>query len=196
MKALLSICISGLLAACELQPAPKQQPPAPAAPAPAAPAPAVAAGSAAPAVAPPTTPCQAAGVRVADVLIAEARDAQPKATLEAERAQIVRRTEEACTAQSWPADVQDCIIQAQKVADIQACQKRLQPAVPAPAPAVKEPEKPAKPEKGALPPGTKVDDKTGKPVKADAAKPAKPDATKPAKPDAAKPAKGTAKKKN
>jgi hypothetical protein len=165
-----SISLSLLLAACELQPAPKQAPaPAPAAaPAP-VPAPAPAAGSAAvPAVAPPSDPCQAAGVRVAEVLIADARDPQQKATLEAERAQIVRRTEEACMQQKWPTEIRDCIIDAKSVADVQTCQKKLQPAAPGPAPALKAP----RPEKEALPPGTKLDEKTGKPVKADTKKPA------------------------
>lgn len=162
MKSLLFV----LLAACELQPAPRQSPPPAPSPSPIPsppPPPAAATGSAqAPAIAPPSDPCQAAGVQVANVLIADARDAQQKATLESERAQIVRRTEEACMQQKWPTDIRDCIIAAKSVADVQTCQRKLLPVAPGPAPAVKAPA----PEKGALPAGTKVDEKTGKTVPA------------------------------
>jgi hypothetical protein len=102
-------------------------------------------------------------VRVADVLIADAHDAQQRATLEQERAQIVRRTEEACMQQKWSADIRDCIIGSKVTADIQACQRKLQPIVTTGAGSGSA--KARLPEKDALPPGTKLDEKTGKPVK-------------------------------
>ncbi|HUJ63806.1 MAG TPA: hypothetical protein VLX92_35140 [Kofleriaceae bacterium] len=123
-----------VIAGCELQPPPKQQP------APAAKAAEAGSGSAAPApkisnVPPEGVPegvpvvddaCIAAGTKVADVLVNDAKDAQQKATLEEERTQIVRRTELACTQQKWSDEVKGCMAAATTVADLQVCEKKIQ----------------------------------------------------------------------
>lgn len=135
MKKLLMLC---LLAACELQPAPKQAPPAPVG---------SAAGSAAPvAVAPPadagvvanavdaavrvipppppavqpTADCQKAAVRYTDLFI-EAAPAAQKGIFEQDRTNTVRRTEIACTQQGWTNTALACIDQAKTDRDARAC---------------------------------------------------------------------------
>jgi hypothetical protein len=95
-----------VLAACELQPAPPKRLP-PAKPPAAAPAPVASAAPVDAGVAPiavdavPTAqqvesdPCVGVGIQIADVLIRDAKDPMQRAALEQERAQIVRRTEQA-----------------------------------------------------------------------------------------------------
>jgi len=130
MKKLLMLC---LLAACELQPAPK---PAPTAGSAAGSAVAVApadaavienAVDAAVRVVPPPVPvvqptadCEKAAVRFTDLLIAAAPAAQ-KGIFEQDRANTVRRTEVACTQQGWTPAALACIEQSKTDKDARAC---------------------------------------------------------------------------
>jgi len=77
------------------------------------------------------------GVHFADVWIGEAKDPQDKAQLEQERALLVRRTAVACTQGAWSDEVRTCISAAKTRAEVQACEKKIAPAAPAPAPAQK-----------------------------------------------------------
>ena len=136
MKKLLMLCV---LAACELQPAPKQAPPPPA-PAPAGSAVAVAppADAAVPVavadaterVVPPpvqtTAECEKAAVRYTDLLIAAAPPAQ-KGIFEQDRANTVRRTEVVCTQQGWPPAALACIDQSKNDRDARACLDKFPP---------------------------------------------------------------------
>jgi hypothetical protein len=129
-----------VIGACELKPAPKQQPQAPAAatgtaaagaPAP-PPAPAPGSGAApAPAPAVPAgapedlgQACMQIGVRVAGIMIASATDPVMKAQLEQARADTVRSTAEACVRGKWDADVRRCFLTASSQAEITACSAR------------------------------------------------------------------------
>lgn len=129
----LSIALVFLLAACELQPAPNQAPP-----------PAPPAGSAAP-VAPaphpmppptpavqPTAECEQAGIKEAQLLISDAEPSQ-KPAMERERADIVRRTEDACTRQGWTAPALACIAQSKTNMDAHACLDKFRAPGAAPA---------------------------------------------------------------
>lgn len=142
------------LCACELEPPPHQKPaPAPSAPTQVAPAPRpienapgarpaapTTEGSAAPApvMAKPdiTESCLRVGVHFADVWVKTAKDAQERATLEQERALMVRRTSEACTKQAWKDDAQACFEKAATRADLLLCQKMVAPPVITPPPPV------------------------------------------------------------
>ncbi|HSN28951.1 MAG TPA: hypothetical protein VLT45_21840 [Kofleriaceae bacterium] len=155
MKKLLALCC--LLAACELQPAPKQAPPA-ASSAPAgsaasvavapatgsaaagpaggiavAPAAGSAAGSGARVVPPPppavqvTADCEKAAVRYAELFIAGAPESQ-RGIYEQDRANMVRRTEVACSQQAWTAPALACIAQAKTDRDARACLDKFPPA--------------------------------------------------------------------
>lgn len=149
-----------LLAACELQPAPKQAPPAassapagsaaPVAVAPstgsaaagssggvaAVPAAGSAAGSGAGSgarVVPPPPPaiqvtasCEKAAVRYAELFIAGAPESQ-RGIYEQDRANMVRRTEVACTQQAWTAPALACIAQAKTDRDARACLDKFPP---------------------------------------------------------------------
>jgi len=150
-----------VIGACELKPAPKQQQPAPA-PAPGsatAPAPVPSGGTAAaaapaPAPAPAPSPgggaaptpapggaapedlgqaCMQIGVRVADVMVANAADAVMKAQLEQARADTVRSTAEACVRGKWDEGVRRCFLTASNQAELNACSAR------APGPATGKP---------------------------------------------------------
>ncbi|HSD89239.1 MAG TPA: hypothetical protein VLB44_17040 [Kofleriaceae bacterium] len=144
-----------LLAACEIQPAPKKQP-APvienagsAQPAP-PPAPPPAAAEAAIADAGPrapeaSEPCIAVAAHVAEVFIQSATDPAQKAVYEQEREKMIRATSEACTKQAWPDDAQKCYLVTKTPAEIKACETKFppQPAPVTPKPLVPEPRKPA-----------------------------------------------------
>ena len=127
MKKLLMLSV---LAACELQPAPK---PAPSAGSPAGSAvPIVPADAAVIADAPvrvvpppepavqPTADCQKAAVRYTDLLIAAAPAAQ-KGIFEQDRTNTVRRTEIACTQQGWTPAALACIDQSKTDRDALRC---------------------------------------------------------------------------
>ncbi len=154
MKKLLALC---LLAACELQPAPKQAPPAAspsppagsaaavavapttgsaaigsAAPVAVAPAAGSGAGSAVRVARPPqpevqaTADCEKAAVRYAELFIAGAPQAQ-RGIYEQDRANMVRRTEVACTQQAWTAPALACIAQAKTDRDARKCLEKFPP---------------------------------------------------------------------
>jgi len=131
------VCALVVLAACDLQPAPKQAPPPPApargsAVIEASPSTAAGSGSAAlprPAPAPaiqPTAECEQAGIKYAELLVNSAEPSQ-KPTLERERADIVRGTEEACTTQHWSAPAIACMAQAKTDNDARACLDKFPP---------------------------------------------------------------------
>jgi hypothetical protein len=145
------LCLA-VLAACELQPAPKQQP-APAAPP--APTPAE------PVEAPPPTPepgagsavriditpeCMQVATRVAQVFIDSAKDPGQKSIYEQERANMTRKTGEACTTQGWSDAARACYLGTKQPADIKACERKhtLAPApsgaAPSAAPSAGEPD--------------------------------------------------------
>lgn len=146
MKKLLMLSV---LAACELQPAPKQAPP----PAPASAGSAAAAAVATPGdagvvatgsaaavavdagvriVAPPppavqpTADCQKAAIRYAALFIEAAPPAQ-RGIFEQDRANTVRKTEIACTQQAWPPAALACIDQAKNDRDARACLVKFPP---------------------------------------------------------------------
>lgn len=129
-----------LLAACELQPAPKQQPaPVIEATPPPAPADAAVAADAAPAVDAGPTPIQASqacitlAAHLVDVVVASAPDQAAKAQYESERMTMTRSLAESCTKDAWPADAQKCYLATKTVAQVKACEKRFPPKPPAPA---------------------------------------------------------------
>lgn len=156
-----------LLAACELKPAPKQQPtsaapavppaptpaptPAPApAPAPVArpePAPPPAdAGSAGPQIA-ITPACSKVAARVAQVFIDSAKDPAQRTIYEQERANMTRKTGAACTAQGWSDAARGCYLAAKTPVDIKRCELKFTPppARPARPPAEEGAQQTAKP---------------------------------------------------
>src|SRR5687767_10745285 len=122
-----------LLAACELQPAPKKQPAPPPPPpveaqkpveAPQIPA----AGSGAKIEI--TAQCLEVAAKVAQVFIDSATDPAQKSIYEQERANMTRKTGEACTTQGWSEDARKCYLASKDPAGIKACEKQF----PAPAP--------------------------------------------------------------
>jgi len=134
-----------LLAACELQPAPKQQaappPPPPAAqveaPKPVAPPPTPPAGAGS-AVAPKievTAPCLEVGAKVASVFIDNATDPGQKSIYEQERANMTRKTAEACTTQGWSDEARTCYLATKTPAEIKACETKFPRPAPPPRPA-------------------------------------------------------------
>jgi hypothetical protein len=135
MKKLLVLC---LLAACELQPAPKQAPtPAATATPPAPPRPpadaAIAVDAAVPVRRPPPQPavqptadCEKAAVRYTALFIAAAPPAQ-RGIYEQDRANTVRRTEIACTEQGWTPSALACIAQSKNDRDARACLVKFPP---------------------------------------------------------------------
>lgn len=148
-----------LLAACELQPAPKKQPPAAATPAPAPapakpsapPAPALpgarttadgagAVAGAGPAAAKPdiSEPCMAVATKVAQVFIDSAKDPAQKNVYEQSRAIMTRKTGQACTAQGWSEEARTCYLAAKSPADIKACELEFSPPPPPKRPAPRE----------------------------------------------------------
>jgi hypothetical protein len=139
-----------LLAACELQPPPKQQaaPPAPVpaqqpAPPPAAPPPVIegsaagagsagaGSGSAAPKIE-ISAPCLEVGAKIAQVFIDSATDTAHRTVLEQERANMTRKTGEACTTQSWSDQARACYLGTKTPADIKACETKFTPPPGAP----------------------------------------------------------------
>jgi hypothetical protein len=124
-----------LLAACELQPAPKKQPePPPAAQAPPEaqkpvepPPPAVAPGV--PADAAPkieiSAVCLEVAAKVAQVFIDSAADPAQKSIYEQERANMTRKTGEACTTQGWSEEARKCYLATKTPAEIKACELKF-----------------------------------------------------------------------
>ncbi len=137
-SSVLSVLLAGLtlsVAACELQPAPKTQPPVVTAGSADAPAAAAAAAAPAPPVPPapsvdagvagPTDECLQISDHIAEVLIREATDPAQKAGLVQDRTKIVRRSAEGCTRDAWPAAAKTCFLTANTVAALQECGKDL-----------------------------------------------------------------------
>ena len=137
----LSLVFVSLLAACELQPAPKQAPAAGSAVVEAAPTGSAAVGvpvggSAAPPMphplpppphaVQPTAECQQAAIKVAELLINDAEPSQ-KPTIERERTDIVRNTEIACTTMGWTPSALACIAQSKTNNDAHACLEKFPP---------------------------------------------------------------------
>lgn len=129
-----------LLAACELEPPPKQPPstqtqtaPGPKVPSvpidAAAGAPELDAGGAqAVAVAQDVSAaCSAIAVHVASTLIENARDPAAKALMDQERPRIVRKTAEACTNDKWSDETLACFTKATTVDEMQICGQNLAP---------------------------------------------------------------------
>ena len=139
---LLALC---LLAACELQPAPKKQPePAPPAPPPqevakpVEPPPAVAVVGDAGVDAAKieiSGPCLEVAAKVAQVFIDSAQDPAQKSIYEQERANMTRKTGEACTQQGWSAEALKCYLATKTPAEIKACELKFPGRPPRPAPA-------------------------------------------------------------
>lgn len=137
MRTLIALAV---LAACELRPAPKEQP-APPAPVPTeattpaeapppppvvAARPPVGAGSAAPRV--EISPaCLEVGAKVAQVLVDSAKDPAQKTVYEQARANMTRKTGEACTTQEWSDKARACYLAARTPAAIKACEKKFSP---------------------------------------------------------------------
>jgi hypothetical protein len=142
------LCVA-LLAACELQPAPKQQP-APPAPTPPEPVPAKPVEPPPPPVVdagPPrieiTADCMQVGSKIAQVFIESAKDAGQKAIFEQERANMTRKTGEACTTQGWNEAARKCYLATRTPAEIKTCEKKHTPPPTAPAPPAAAPTAPA-----------------------------------------------------
>jgi hypothetical protein len=131
------------LAACELVPAPKQSAVG-APPAPTAPDPQPTLGE----VRGPTSdvpiadddPCVATSIHFADVVIADAKDAQQRGTMERERPQLVRRTKAACDKLAWDDTTRACIAAANRMTELQFCEQQAANAkVGLPAPHLPDP---------------------------------------------------------
>lgn len=130
-----------LLAACELQPAPKKQPAPPAEVTPTAPVPApppsapadagVAVADAAGVTIEASEACVTVGAHVADVFVQSATDPAQRAVYEQERTKMVKATAEACTKQRWSDAAQKCYVAATTPALIKACENKFPPAPPA-----------------------------------------------------------------
>jgi hypothetical protein len=131
-----------VLAACELQPAPKKQ----AAPPP--PPPAAQVEAAKPVEAPPpvadagagsgsaakieiTAPCIEVAAKLAQLFIDIQTDPGAKSNAEQARGDMIRKMGEACTVQAWSAEARGCYLTAKSDPDIRACEKKF----PAPRPA-------------------------------------------------------------
>jgi hypothetical protein len=152
-----------LLAACELQPAPKKQaappPPPPAEqveaakPVEAPPGP-IAAGSGSAAKIEVTAPCMEVATKLAQLFIDVQTDPGAKSNAEQARGDMTRKMGEACTVQVWSADARSCFLAAKSEPDIRACEKKFPP--PRPAAPPQQPMPPSAPPPGppsAPPPG-------------------------------------------
>jgi hypothetical protein len=139
-----------LLAACDIQPAPKKQPPPP----PGSPAESPKFVAPAP---PPSLPeqpkvdttkeCIEIGKHVAEVFVMSVTDPAQRSVFEQERTKIVRATAEACTTQKWPSEARGCYLAAGTPAEIKACETKFPPPAPTDVPTTKS----------NIPPGTPAD---------------------------------------
>ena len=108
------------LAACEIVPAPKQQP-APVVPLEAEPM----VSDAAELVPPTAQTCEEIGKHVAAVMIAAAKDQAVRSILEQERDATAKKTAENCDAQKWTKAKLECYAQTRAPADVKACDQRF-----------------------------------------------------------------------
>jgi hypothetical protein len=122
--------VAVLLAACELQPAPKQQPapvieaapPPPPADAQIADAADVDAG---PAPIKASADCLRLAAHLVDVVVASATDPAQKTIYEGERMQMTRSLAESCTNEPWSPESQKCYLATKTPAHIKACEKKF-----------------------------------------------------------------------
>ena len=136
-----------LLAACEIQPAPKQAPPPPPpqeqAAKPVEPGmPADAAAPDAPEKIEITPACLTVAAKVAQVFIDSATDPAQKSIYEQERANMVRKTGEACSVQAWSENAHNCYLASKSPADIKACETKFPGRPPRPTPGGIQPPNP------------------------------------------------------
>ena len=118
-----------VVAACDLQPPPKQ---APAPPPPATPAaPATPADASIMAVladaAPVTDECENIAVHITQVVIDSMKDAVLKANYEHDKPAVVLGFAQACTSQAWSKDAKQCYMDAKAEADVRVCEKKFPP---------------------------------------------------------------------
>lgn len=147
-----------LLAACELQPAPKNKPPVIEAPAPPPPAPADAAQpdavvvDAGPAPIDASQECLTVAAHLVDVVVATETNPAQKSVMEGERMQMTRGMAEACTKTPWSPAAIKCYAATKTTTQIKACQQRFPPTPPpaggSAAPRQGSPEVPEAPTKG------------------------------------------------
>lgn len=128
----LSVVMFAMLAACELQPAPKQQaaPPAPTPPRVVeAPADAGVVADAPPA---PvfTDQCREVGLHIAEVIINSATDPGAKSIYEQDRSKISRSTAETCMTQGWSDVAAKCYLKARTATELKACETKYTPPQP------------------------------------------------------------------
>lgn len=123
-----------LLAACELQPAPKNKPPViETQPAPPPPPPADAAQAdavvvdAGPAPIDASPECLRVAAHLVDVVVATATDPAQKSVMEGERMQMTRGMAEACTKSPWSPESIKCFGSTKTTAQIKACEKKFPP---------------------------------------------------------------------
>ena len=118
-----------LLAACELQPAPKKQ----AAPPP--PPPTAQVEAAKPVEQPPPPPtapkleinaqCLEVSAKIASVFIDSATDPGQKSIYEQDRANMSRKMGEACMLQGWSDEARACYLASKSQADLKACETKF-----------------------------------------------------------------------
>ncbi|HEY5921029.1 MAG TPA: hypothetical protein VIV11_05130 [Kofleriaceae bacterium] len=144
------VLVLGLVAACEIQPAPKQQAaPSPpptqeqaAKPVEPAGAPADAGAADAPVKIEITTACLTVASKVAQVFIDSATDPAQKSIYEQERANMTRKTGEACTVQAWSENAHNCYLASKTPVDIKACETKFPGRPPRPTPGGIQPPNP------------------------------------------------------
>ena len=130
-----------LLAACELQPAPKNKPPVVTETAPPPPPPADAAIAAdatvvdaGPMAIEASPDCLKVAAHLVDVVVATATDPAQKSVYEGERMQMTRGMAEACTKTPWSPAAIKCYGATKTTAAIKACEKKFPPTPPPPPP--------------------------------------------------------------
>ena len=126
-----------VLAACEIQPAPKKQPvPVEVQTPPPPPQPKIVqpttddAGPPAPPPIQASEDCIKVASHVVQVFIDTAKDQAQAAVYEQERMQMTRATAEACDKQAWSAAAQKCYLAAKDPPTIKACENKFPPAPP------------------------------------------------------------------
>jgi len=128
----LSVVAFALLAACELQPTPKRQPPPPPAP---TQTPVQVPADAAVAIDAPPEPvfsdqCREVGVHIANIIIASATDPGVKSIYEQDRTKISRSTTETCASQGWSDVAVKCYLKGKTADELKACEKKYTPPQP------------------------------------------------------------------
>lgn len=131
-----------LLAACELQPPPKQAPaprtpPQAAQPVPPPPPPTAVqagSGSGSAALMEVTDQCVAIGAHIARVIVESTTDPAMRSIYEQERTKMIRSTAEVCTTQKWSPEASACYLATKTAAEIKACEQKFAPPRPQPRP--------------------------------------------------------------